>query len=84
MSQCLIVAIRDTATQSFASPVGVPHAAVAIRSFQQEANNPDSQVCKHAAEFELWMIGEMDMETGVLSGVPARLARAVELQRKEG
>lgn len=77
----VMVAVRDVATGSFASPIGVAHNALAIRSFQSEVSNAESQICRHPEDFELFALGEFDTETGEFTAGVARLCRALDFVR---
>lgn len=76
-----MVAVRDTATEAFHRPFFVAHPAQAVRSFGDECNNPESEICKHAVDYELWSVGTFDDGTGVLVDNPVRLVRAQDLKK---
>lgn len=56
--------------------------AMAIRTFQQEVNRDDSEFGTHAADFSLFCLADVDMETGDL--VPCRdsLGSALEFVKR--
>lgn len=76
-----IISVFDLATETFARPFTVQHPAQAVRSFTEESNNPESEICKHAKDYELWILGSMDESTGELKPQRQRLVRAVDLKR---
>lgn len=61
----VIVAVRDSAADTFGRPFFVPSAAVGIRSFTDEVNRSDEQnsFYKHAKDFALYEIGQYDDST---------------------
>lgn len=77
------IAVRDLATDSYNRPFFVQHAAQALRSFTDEVNNRDSEVSRHAQDYELWLIGTFEDDTGSMASNPARLARAIDLKKAE-
>lgn len=81
MSTLHIVCVYDLATESFGRPFVVTHPGQAVRSFTDEANDGESQICKHAKDYELWTLGELDDSTGSISPHKQRLVRAVDLKR---
>lgn len=69
-----IVAIRDNAIQSYAQPVFVPHVGAAIRSFGDEVQKKDTPLGTHPEDYELYLLGEYDDQTGEFDGIrPERL-----------
>lgn len=81
MTVHILVSVRDIATETFARPFCVTHAAQAVRSFTDEANNPESEISKHASDYELWKIGYFEDANGVTSSEPERLVRAADLKK---
>jgi len=79
----VIVSVKDTAAQAFGRPVFVPTTAVAVRSFRDEINRPDSKedMAQHPSDFELYELGSFDDSNGVIEVIEPRLvARAKDLQ----
>lgn len=60
-------AVYDIKAKFFNKPMYLRNAAEALRAFEEEANNPQSQLNKFAADFTLFEIGEYDDETGILT-----------------
>lgn len=60
----ITVAIRDTQLAAYGRPYYTPTTGAAIRSFQDEANNPESMINKHPEDFELVQLGTFNDETG--------------------
>lgn len=59
-----VVAIRDSKLNAFDRPFFAPTTAVAVRSFGDEVNRPESPMNKHLEDFSLWHLGTYDDETG--------------------
>lgn len=76
-----IVAVKDLAVETFARPFVVAHPRQAVRSFSDETNNPESEIHKHAEDYELWLIGSFDDVSGVVKSTTERLARAMDLKK---
>lgn len=80
----VIVAVKDTAIQAFATPFTVPASAAAVRSLRDEVNNPSSEsdVRKHPEDFELYALATFSESTGEIvaneSG-PVLICRAKDL-----
>lgn len=62
-----VVAIKDNAILSFAQPVFVPHVGAAIRSFGDEVGKKDTQLGQHPEDYELYLLGEYDDQTGMFT-----------------
>jgi hypothetical protein len=72
MSQKLYVfAARDAKAEIYGTPMFFPTVGLATRAFSEQANNPESMICKHAEDFCLFRIGEYDQDTGLLTPLPA-------------
>lgn len=74
-----LVAVYDTATETYGRPFPVNHPAQAMRSFQDEVNNAQSEIAKHPSDYELWQVGTFDDVSGSLEASLLRLARASDL-----
>lgn len=59
-----ICAVYDSAAEVFGRPFFVPSTGVAIRSFRDEINNPDSAMCKHPDDYTLYNLGRFDDSMG--------------------
>lgn len=82
MGKQMMVAVKDVGTDSFGPPMAVPHAAIALRSFQQECSNVESMIAKHPADFELHLLAEFDDSDGSFVMCPGRLARASDFVKE--
>lgn len=61
-----VLAVRDRAIDAYGTPVFVSAVGQAVRSFVDECNRPDSQLCAHPEDYDLFLIGEFDVERGQL------------------
>lgn len=75
-----IVTIYDRATEAYGRPVFVNHTGEALRSFMDEANNPQSEIGKHPNDYELFAVGVYDTDTAAFTqNTSERLARASDM-----
>lgn len=74
-------AVRDSAMSAFNSPFVVVSRGVAVRSFGDEVNNPQSPMNAHPADFELFHVGFFHEDSGMLVPVehPELVVRAKDL-----
>lgn len=61
-----IIAVRDRAINSFGSPFFVPAVGHALRSFSNEINREDSEFGKNPEDYDLYLIGSYDSDSGDL------------------
>lgn len=62
-----LYSLKDIKASTFGNPLIFVNRAVAIRSLAEAAQQPDSMLCKHPYDFQLFYIGEFDATSGVLS-----------------
>lgn len=78
-----VVSVRDSAAEVFNRPFYVPHRNVAVRDFTDEVNreDPSNQLNKHPSDFDLYVLGEFDDNTGLhhLEPVPTVLVRGKDV-----
>ena len=77
-----VVCVKDRAAEDFNRPFFVPHSNVAIRDFTDEVNRAaaDNQLNKHPDDFDLYLLGEFNDNTGEFSiSVPQVLVRAKDV-----
>lgn len=72
----MFVAVRDVKTQAFMQPAAVPSVPQAIRSFNHEVESGGAFAWMKA-DAELWLVGEMDEESGVVTPRCEKLAGGV-------
>lgn len=78
-----IIAVFDRGIQAYMRPFTTPHRNAALRSFTDEANREDSEICKHPEDYDLYQVGEFDENTGQITGLdrPELIARGQDLKR---
>lgn len=62
-----IYTIYDNKAAFYGQPFVAHNAADATRSFQQGANDDQTMICKNPADYELFEIGEYDIQTGLIT-----------------
>lgn len=60
----LLCAVRDGAMQSFAAVMTFVAMGQAQRSFSDEVNRKESSMNAHPEDYELWMVGLYDEDSG--------------------
>lgn len=80
-----VMAAFDKKAKAYLPPFYAPKVAVAVRTFAEAANTPDHQVCKHAEDFALFLLGTWDDETGLfqLTATPTHVAEALQLKKEK-
>ena len=66
MTMFVCVAIRDRALDAFMLPFHVQSRGVAVRSFTNEVNKPDSPMNGNSEDYDLYVIGAYDDSSGRL------------------
>lgn len=81
----VVVSVRDSAVDAYSRPFYVPTIGMAVRSFQDEVNNPESPMYKHPADYTLFELATFDEDTGKFHNldVPRQVMRGVDVYRKE-
>lgn len=78
-----VVSVQDRASGVFMRPFFVPHRNIAIRDFTDEVNRKadDNQLSKHPDDFDLYLLGQFDDNTGVFTSEngPVVLVRAKDV-----
>jgi len=59
-----IFAVYDSTAKAFLPPFTLPNVGMAKRIFTECANNPEHQWSKTPADYTLFVIGTIDIETG--------------------
>lgn len=77
-----VFAIRDTKAEAFHQPFFTKTVSEAERSFHQLVNDPQSLVAKYPEDYDLYMIGSYDTNTGGLTTLdtPQHIAKAISLK----
>lgn len=80
----IICAIKDNAVEAFGQPIFVNHRNEAIRAFGDEMQNPQSTMHKHPNDYDLYIIGRYNEETGELfDDSKERIARGIDYVQSE-
>lgn len=80
-----IYAIRDAKMETFNRPFYMPADGAAIRAFQDECNNKESELNKHPEDYALYELGLFNEDDGEIMGqTPKKLAEAAILIYREG
>jgi len=81
----VIVAVQDRALAAFNRPWYVQTRGFAIRAFSDEINKKDGQMRGHEDDFDLYILGSWDDETGAFenSTPPQQIAIGKNLLIKE-
>lgn len=78
-----VVSVKDRAADVFNRPFFVPHRNVAVRDFTDEVNRSaaDNPLNKHPDDFDLYVLGTFDDNTGVfvMEDTPLVLVRAKDV-----
>lgn len=71
--------VRDSAVQAYMPPFFSRHLGEAMRSFGDLCRDPQSNVSRHPSDFHLYLLGEYDDVTGIITAAePQRMASATE------
>lgn len=74
----ILIAVLDLGTECFATPFFVDHQIHATRQFIQECGNPDSEISKHAKDYELWQLATFETDNGQITPDQQRILRAID------
>lgn len=81
----IVFAAFDKKIVTYLQPFHVSHEAVALRSFKDACNNPESAVCRTPEDFALYRLGTFDDQTGKFSmeePQPRVVAEALQFKQK--
>jgi hypothetical protein len=80
-----VCAVKDRAVDAFNRPLYVPTIGVAMRSFNDECSNKDSELFKHPEDYDFYELGQWDDQTAVYTALetPRVIARAQDIVNKE-
>lgn len=68
-----IFSVYDSKAQAWHQPIFCPNNAVAMRAFQDAAQQQGGQIAAHAADYTLFQIGDWDEATGKLNGIESKI-----------
>jgi len=80
-----VCAIYDAKAEAWLTPLFFQAVGQALRSFGDAVNQNDSDFGKHPEDYTLFLLGDFDNQTGVLSVQPTPVALALgnTLKRSE-
>ena len=83
MAKLAVVAIRDSAVDTFNRPLFVPALGYATRLFADEVNNRESPMNKHPEDYELFHLGDWDDQSGQFRSLetPVLMIRGKDVQK---
>lgn len=78
-----IFCVYDSKAETYGTPFFMENKGVALRGFQDVANDSSTQICKYPEDFTLFELGSFDPLTAkfVLSSTPTSLGVAIEFKR---
>jgi len=74
-----IFSVYDNKAEAFLPPFVLPKREMAIRTFADSINNPETQLHKHPADYTLFTLGTFDDEIGKIVPEKTSLHNGVEL-----
>ncbi len=82
--ELLMFSVFDSKCAAYMQPFFFNSRGQAIRAFTDLANDPNSMISKHAADFTLFSIGSYDDGTAIVTaGTHVNLGKAIEFQNKD-
>lgn len=76
-----VYSVFDAAVKAYLPPFYVRAKGEAIRSFASAVNSSESAISKHKGDYTLFLIGEYDDSTGLLTPCnPDRVIGAIEVE----
>jgi hypothetical protein len=79
-----LFSVHDRASETFNRPMFLAAKGVAIRHFQDEANNTESPICQHPEDYELFYIGDFNDETAQLTSCrPESCGKATDYKEEK-
>lgn len=66
MAKQFLYSVRDNKTAAYHRPFCSEHKNLAVRSFRTAVNDAGTELNKYPEDFELFEVGEFEVETGML------------------
>lgn len=80
--ELLAFSVYDIKAEYFTPPMFQRTVGEALRGFADEANNPNSQLHRHAGDFSLYQVGRFNQATGEFTPQPPHsLGTALEYKK---
>lgn len=79
-----VLAVYDSKSEMFNQPMFFKAKPEALRAFSDEANRAESALYHHPEDYTLFLIGEFDVETALLTPLttPVSLGIAIEFKKE--
>mgnify|MGYP000426986884 CR=1 FL=1 len=80
-----VYSIHDTKAEAFIQPFFAPTDGLALRMFEDNVNNKDSQLNMHPEDFNLYQVGQWDDNKGLIEPEtpPKHIGTAIEYLKGE-
>lgn len=75
-----IYSVYDSKTEVYGQPNFMLNKGTALRAWQDAANDPQSTISKHPADFTMFEIGYWDDDTGTIVMHPAKISLGTALE----
>lgn len=81
-----VFSVKDLKAAAFAPPFFLHREEVALRTFRDAVADPSHPMHAHPEDYELYVVGTFDDETGILSAVdtPVFLVRGMNQEQSNG
>lgn len=83
MRKLQIMTVFDARAEAFMPAFSVDTVGIAMREFEKMCNSPGHQFCDHAEDFSLFLVGEFDVERGVVLAKDAPIVMATAIATKK-
>lgn len=83
MSKLKIFTVYDSKAEAYMQPFFCQSTGVAVRMFEQAANDPNHSFCKWPGDYTLFELGEWDEHSAMFTPAvtPTNLGMAITMQR---
>lgn len=78
-----IFSVYDSKAEVFNTPMFLPAKGQATRAFGDQANDPNSEIAKHPEDYTLFVIGEYESDTGLVTPLPTPESLGLALEYRE-
>jgi len=78
----LVFSVFDSKAEAFLRPYFAETRGLAMRAFRDAVNDPSHEMCKHAEDYTLFLIGEFDQGLGQLKveSAPISMVTAITIR----
>jgi len=67
MQKLQIFSVWDKKVAAYFRPFYSPNTAAAVRALEDDVNNPETPMAKHPGDYALYLLGEFDDASGVIT-----------------